>query len=649
MLGRFEVRWSDGDPAVLSTKKARALMAYLAVEHAHPHTREHLATLLWAEMNDERARHNLRQTLSKIRGVCDGVVDVGGGCLSLRTEACSSDVAEFERLAQSDDTDELKACLALYRGELLGDFVSHEAVFDEWLVLARSRLRKIACEAATRLIAVLRAENRIQESMKALSDLLTIEPAHEPAHRELMEILAEQGRRSEALRQYQVCAQALERELGAEPSVETKALYVRLKRTGDEAVSAPQSAAASSPDSADRPTVAVLPFENLSPEEDSYFVDGIVEDLITGLSCFRSLLVIARGSSFTYRDSDLTDQVIARELGAQFLVRGSVRRADDRVRISVQLLDAVAGVTVWGHRFDRQMEDVFSLQDEITSTLASTLAGRVEATRLARARKAPAERLDAYDYLLRGKDYHHRFTARDCDLCIRMFEQAIERDPTYAVAYAWLGCGLGQAMVFELDDIPTLVDRAQAAAERGLELDENDSECHRILAQVFLTRGDLSRALEHQERALILNPNDDRSVCAMGEILCFVGRHDEAETWVRKSMRLNPYHPQRYWTHLARALLHLGRYPEALEALEHIGRHRRDDHVYAITASVETGDQDLVDRKVDALRADLPNFDVTAFVETLPYRRAADLDLIRGALIKAGVHTTLERAPEPTA
>jgi len=277
------------------------------------------------------------------------------------------------------------------------------------------------------------------------------------------------------------------------------------------------------------------------------------------------------------------------------------------------------------------------LQDEITSTLVSTLAGRVEAARLAHARRAPPERLDAYDSLLRGKDYHHRFTAEDCDRCIRMFEQAIERDPTYAVAYAWLGCGLGQAMVFGLDDIATLVDRAQAAAERGLELDENESECHRLLAQVYLTRGDLSRALKHQERALALNPNDDRSVCAMGELLCFDGRHDEAEQWVRKSMRLNPYHPQRYWTHLVRALLHLGRYEEALEALEHIDRLRRDDHVYAVTASVATGNRQRVEKAVAAMRRDLPDFDVAAFVATLPYERAADRDLIRGALATAGL------------
>jgi adenylate cyclase len=388
---------------------------------------------------------------------------------------------------------------------------------------------------------------------------------------------------------------------------------------------------------ADNPRVAVLPFGNLSNEKDDYFADGITEDIITALSRFHSLDVIARGSTFVYKNKDATDKEIAEALDAQFLVHGSVRRSGDRVRLNVQLLDGPAGITIWGNRYEFEMTDVFRVQDEITATVVSTLAGRVEATQLERARKASTQRLQAYDYLLRGKDHHHRFTPDDCATCIDMFNNAIERDPDYAVAHAWLACGLGQALVWGLDDQASLVDRSQAAAERGLELDENESECHRILAQVFLTRGNLSRSLGHQERALFLNPNDDRSVCSMGEILCFAGRHEEAEQWVRKSMKLNPYHPQRYWTHLARALLHLGRYPEALEVLEQIGRPRQDDLAYAIVAGVKSGNKFASKENVEALRVAFPEFDADAFLESQPYKRAADRRLIRDALADAGL------------
>ncbi len=154
---------------------------------------------------------------------------------------------------------------------------------------------------------------------------------------------------------------------------------------------------------------------------------------------------------------------------------------------------------------------------------------------------------------------------------------------------------------------------------------------------MFLTRGNLSRSLKHQERALFLNPNDDRSVCSMGEILSFAGRHEEAEQWVRKSMQLNPYHPQRYWTHLARALLHLGRYSDALEVLEQIGRPRLDDFAYIVAASVRAADKDAAKRNIDALRVAFPDFDADAFVESQPYERAADRSFLRGALADAGL------------
>jgi adenylate cyclase len=243
--------------------------------------------------------------------------------------------------------------------------------------------------------------------------------------------------------------------------------------------------------------------------------------------------------------------------------------------------------------------------------------------------------LEAYDFLLRGKDHHHRFTAKDCATCIDMFGRAIDKDPSYAVAHAWLACGLGQAMVWGLDDRAKLVDRSQAAAEQGLKLDEDESECHRVLAQVFLTRGDLRRALHHQKRALVFNPNDDRSVCSMGEILTYAGRPEEAEEWVRQSLRLNPYHPQRYWTHLARALLHLERFDEALSVFGQIGRPRIDDLAYSVVASIHIGEPANIERTINALLIAFPEFDAVSFSGGLPYERAKDRDLVLGALLEA--------------
>lgn len=634
VLGRFRAQWDDGEGVDISSRKALALLTYLAVEPG-PRPREVLANLLWGDTGDDRARHNLRQALSKIRHCCDSLIVASGDDLTLHS-GCIADVARFEALAGSDDPDELRECLDLYRGELLEGLNPREPEYAEWLMMARTRLRDMACRVADRLGHALIESGRIDDAIDAFRDQLKIDSAHEPAHRALMSLYAKAGRRSEALRQFQACAEALRRELGVKPSARTREVYEGLceERQGVAADDRrPVSDSTVTPTSSP-PAIAVLPFDNLSSSEQAYFADGMAEDLITALSCFHSLVVIARGSSYAFRNSDLTDQAIARKLGAQYLLRGSVQREGKRVRINVQLLDAEAGLQVWGHRYDREMEDVFLLQDEITSTLVSTLAGRIEAARLAWARKAPPERLAAHDLLLRGKDHHHRFTPEDCEKCIDLFERAIEQDPDYAVAYAWLGCGLGQAMVFELDDIAALVDRSQSAVEKGLSLDENDSECHRILAQVNLERGNLKRALQHQERALFLNPNDDRIINAMGEVLVFAGRPEEAEQWVRKSMRLNPYHPLRYLTHLVRALFHQGRFEEALEVLDSIDKPRRDDLTYGIAALRKSGESGAAERVAVQLSDEFPEFDPVSFAQELPFKNEED----RAALLE-GLHS----------
>jgi adenylate cyclase len=641
LFGPLEARGSDGATTEIPGKKAQALVAYLAVEGPRAHSRETLASLLWAETGEERARHNLRQTLSKLRRSCEDLVSSDGDLLSLNDELCEVDVREFELRVGSDDPEELSGALAIYRHDLLEGFVVREAAFEDWLRAARSRLRDRACAGYERLAERLSDLGRLEEAMDQLRSRLAIDPACEQAHRSLMELLARTGRRSDALRQYQQCVDALDRELGTEPSAQTLAILEKIR--GAEAPVVPQKAVAAEPPLpviepiAEPPSVAVLPFENLSPEEDSYFTDGITEDIITALSRFGSLLVIARASTFAYRDRDVLDQQIGEELGAEFIVRGSVRREGPRIRLSVQLLEARTGKHLWAQRFDREVEDVFLVQDEVTETIVSTLAGRVEAARIATARRMPAERLAAYDFVQRGKDLHHRATPEDCTHAIEMFEQAIERDPDYAVAHAWLACGLGQAMSLGIDEVEPLLARAEREVERARQLDENESECHRILAQIFILRHDLPRARSHQERALFLNPNDDRSVCAMGTIFTLSGDAEEGETQVRRAMRLNPYHPENFWFHLARALFHRGEASEALSALRNITRPKLRELVYRVAASAALGDNEATERRVQALETLFPEFDAASYAESVPYAREVDREALRAALRAAGL------------
>jgi len=188
----------------------------------------------------------------------------------------------------------------------------------------------------------------------------------------------------------------------------------------------------------DKPSIAVLPFQNMSGDaEQEYFVDGIVEDVITELSRYPDLFVIARNSTFIYKGRAVDIKQAGRELGVRYVVEGSARKAGNRVRITVQLIDAEKGHHVWAERYERDLADVFAVQDEITQMIVAALPGRVEAAQTALAKRKPPQAMAAYDYLLRAKDYHHRRTKEDNVKALEMAEKAIELDPEYAQAWAW--------------------------------------------------------------------------------------------------------------------------------------------------------------------------------------------------------------------
>ena len=231
VLGFFEIR--AGDKVIeLRARKAQALLTYLAVESDRFHSRESLATLLWGYTGEERARHNVRQALSAIRQVGGPIVVSSDQSLSIDPETCAIDVAEFLDLVKGADAHTLAEALKRYRGDLLEGMLLREPEFENWLRNARERLRGIACATLDRLADLLIVENKDDEAMTVLGRRLAMDPACELAHRNLMGLLARKGRRSDALRQYKICVDALKRELDAEPGPETKAAYEEVLKTG---------------------------------------------------------------------------------------------------------------------------------------------------------------------------------------------------------------------------------------------------------------------------------------------------------------------------------------------------------------------------------------------------------------------------------
>jgi adenylate cyclase len=334
----------------------------------------------------------------------------------------------------------------------------------------------------------------------------------------------------------------------------------------------------------DQPSIAVLPFTNMSgdPEQD-YFSDGITEDIITELSRFRSLFVIARNSSFTYKGQAVKVQDIGADLGVQYLVEGSVRKSGDRARITVQLVEAATGNHVWAHRYDRDLEDIFAVQDEVTRSIVATLPGRLEEVDAKRAERKHTDNLTAYDYVLRGNQYLGRLRPEDNANAQRMYEMAISLDPQYAHAHARLSAACFDSIyIWSMNG--TAKAKSLASARKAHALDNNDSWSHASLGRALFLHKEDRQAEIHLKKAIDLNPNEADTAAFLAEVtLCF-GRPEESLDWSAVAMRLNPHYPDRYRGTKAEALYLVHDYEQAVRALMEMTLFDHWDH-RTLTAS----------------------------------------------------------------
>jgi adenylate cyclase len=388
-----------------------------------------------------------------------------------------------------------------------------------------------------------------------------------------------------------------------------------------------------------RPSIAVLPFANMSGDpEQEFFADGLTEDIITELSRFHDLLVISRNSTFVYKGKAVKVQDVGREFGVDFVIEGSVRKAAERVRVTVQLIDAETDRHIWAERYDRELQDIFAIQDEMTRAIVATLPGRVEAATHDRTNRKPTDNMAAYECVLAAKLLHHRSNRDDNARAQVLLDRALALDANYAHAHAWKACVLGQCWVYGwCADLDATFLQVSSELETALALDDNDSDVHRILAALNLNRDDHDKAAYHQERALALNPNYDLVVVQQGELLTWLGRPEEGIDWIKQAMRLNPYHPERFWSHLGRAYYCAEKYAQAAEAFSRITRPDHTHHAFLAAIFAQMGNAVAAGAHASEVIKREPAFSVADYLTTQHYKRPVDRQRHETGLVKAGL------------
>ncbi len=399
---------------------------------------------------------------------------------------------------------------------------------------------------------------------------------------------------------------------------------------------APDSRTAST--EADRPSLAVLPFANMSGDAaQEYFSDGITEDIITDLSRWRQLTVLSRNATFRYKGKAVDPQQIGRELGARYLLEGSVRKMGERVRITAQLVDCETGGHLWAERFDRDLADVFAVQDEVARIIVGTLVGRVQAAAAERSRRKPPSNMAAYDYVLRGNALPWDDPVGAAE-AVRLFEKAIEIEPRYAIAHACLATILMRKWRVDLPSLVSGLDRALELASRAVALDGDDGSCHMSLSRIHLLRGSFDLASRHGERAIEINPNNQWTRSAMATILANLGRADEAIELFRSARQIDPFlNPPWYWHGFGFALMLPRHYDEALACFTRVAASRPFNHAYMAGCHAQLGQPDEARACAEEYQRLWPDFTISRWLIKEPLKIQADRDHLVECLRKAGL------------
>lgn len=606
LLGDIAILRNGKAVELPKSRKTLALLAYLAVTQ-RSHHRDRLCALLWELPDDPRGA--LRWSLSKLRSLVDEPdhkrIVSDRNSVGLELEGAGVDANSLRSELDAGGQKPTAEQLAKITGYLSGSFLENLQLpecreFQAWRTAERIELAELQLVALHTLLE--KAGSNGKESRRSMQAI-------------------------ESLRQE-----------FPELDVDTPGVKV------DPLVAIEVSSKAGEVPKPDKPSIAVLPFENMSDDAgQDYFADGITDDVITALSRFSLFFVIARNSTFAYKHMHKDVKEIARELGVQYVLEGSVREVRGRIRITAQLIDATTGHHVWAERYDRQMDDVFEVQDDITEKIVTSIGPEVMSAEMNRAHNVQSRHPNARELYMRGMWHFSKFIKEENENAMNIAEEGIAYHPDDALLQTLL------ALTSQIDFVygwklprQDSLHQAQKAAARAVDLDAHNPRVFRCLGVVELYSKRHDRAIAALERTIKLNPNDADGYALLGGVHGFAGNYALALENVQKAVRLSPRDSflVNWYTYMAQAATIATNDDVALEwARKAIGEKPAFPGSYRVAAVAEAHLGDLAGAKADAdmLIKLVPNTSLQNIRQTVPIKSETAMDRYLGALAQAGV------------
>lgn len=558
LLGRFCVEDADGQPINVPGAKTQGLLAFLAMTTDRPPTRDQIIAHFWGDRFSDQARQSLRQAIAKLRRILPSgdaeALIVDQDRIGLNRDVFRVDVDRLQHLATSEDEAEVAAAVELLRGPLLDGLFGQQPVFEDWIAGERLRMAELSARVLEKASGIARRSGELERALNHARRVVELDPWSDAAQMGLLRLMAESGNRAQAIQTFKAYETTLDEELGIAPGQELQDLMAQIRH---DRLPVKTDADAALPDTCDRgrTSVALRSFTLLTNGDDQTFlVEGLMEDLGTKMNRFKWL--------------DILRETVDSDTRLDFIVQGSLRAQGSRYRLTVQLSDPRDGRLLWVERFDRESDDLFALQDDLSDAVVGSLEYAIERLRATTVGRKSFEEMDAWECYHRGLSIQYEFDAETNSVAEAHFRRAIELAPDFALAYARLSYAIVISTIyFEAEPVEALLSEARQLAQKAARLDPEDAVVRFALGRVLLACCDYEQSIQQLQCAIELNPNMAQAYCGLGDSLAYAGDLDAAMGYFERAVAVCPNDPYR-WAFLsygATALLFQGDYEAADE------------------------------------------------------------------------------------